>query len=70
MMVSGFPHNLCITGHVPIYGAALCAPAATHVLSCSSQEKCMGECITFYTIGLLCLPLSARHQVAMHISVS
>jgi len=26
MTVSGFPHNLCFTGHVPIYGIALYAP--------------------------------------------
>ncbi len=46
IMLSGFPHNLCFTGHVSIDGAALCAPAATHVLFCSSQKGCMGGCIT------------------------
>jgi len=42
-MLSGAPPNLCFTGHMPIDGAAVCAPAATHGLSCSFQKECMGD---------------------------
>lgn len=48
-----FPHSLCFTGHTPFHGAALCAPAASHVLSCSSQKVCMGDHIMKGTIGLV-----------------
>ena len=60
-MLSGAPPNLCFTGHMPIDGAAVCAPAATHELSCSFQKECMGDCNRTDIIGILCLPLSAYH---------